>query len=176
VQWTAVNVSAAQLRGDSFVGFVRDTFRKHSLEPGRVSIEITESLALDDSPETAQLLGRLRELGARIAVDDFGTGYSSLAYLRRLPIDRIKIDRSFVEGVGTDPEATAVARVIVELARSLRLSTVAEGIEQAVQARALAEMGCDMGQGFLLARPLEPAAMAALVRAQAVRRELAAAS
>ncbi|MFN8629157.1 MAG: EAL domain-containing protein [Chloroflexota bacterium] len=175
IQWTAVNVSAAQLRGDSFVGFMRDTLRKHDLDAGRLSIEITESLALDDSAETAELLRRLRELGARIAVDDFGTGYSSLAYLRRLPIDRIKIDRSFVEGVGTDPEATAVARVIVELAKSLRLSTVAEGIEQEVQARALAEMGCDMAQGFLLARPLEPAALAALVHAQQARRRALAA-
>jgi diguanylate cyclase (GGDEF)-like protein/PAS domain S-box-containing protein len=175
MRWTAVNVSAAQLRGDSFVGFVRDTIARHGLAPGRLSLEITESLALDDSPETADLLRRLRDLGTRIAVDDFGTGYSSLAYLRRLPIDRIKIDRSFVEGVGTDPEATALVRVIVELARSLHLSTVAEGIEQETQARTLAELGCDMGQGFLLGRPLEPAALASLVRAQLARRELAAA-
>jgi len=175
IRWTAVNVSAAQLRGDTFVQFVRESIERHRLDASRLSIEITESLALDDSSETSDLLRRLRELGARIAVDDFGTGYSSLAYLRRLPIDRIKIDRSFVEGVGTDPEATAVARVIVELARSLRLSTVAEGIENETQSRALAEMGCDMGQGFLLARPLEPAAFAALVEAQQSRRDLAAA-
>lgn len=173
LRWTAVNVSAAQLRGGSFVAFVRDSLLRHSLDASRLSIEITESLALDDSSETAQLLHRLRDLGARIAVDDFGTGYSSLAYVRRLPIDRIKIDRSFVEGVGTDPEATAVVRVIVELARSLHLSTVAEGIQHELQARTLAELGCDMGQGYLLARALEPTAMAALVTAQRVRRGLA---
>ncbi len=171
IHWTAVNVSAAQLRGDTFVQFVRELIGRHGLDAGRLSIEITESLAIDDSSDTADLLRRLRELGARIAVDDFGTGYSSLAYLRRLPIDRIKIDRSFVEGVGTDPDATAVARVIVELAKSLKLSTVAEGIEQETQARALAHMGCDMGQGFLLSRPLEPAAFAALVQAQQQMRE-----
>jgi diguanylate cyclase (GGDEF)-like protein/PAS domain S-box-containing protein len=175
IQWTAVNVSAAQLRGDAFVGFVRETIERHGLDSGRLSMEITESLALDDSAETADLLHRLRDLGTRIAVDDFGTGYSSLAYLRRLPIDRIKIDRSFVEGVGTDPEATALVRVIVELARSLRLSTVAEGIEHETQSRVLAELGCDMGQGYLLGRPLEPTAMAALVQAQRARRDLAAA-
>jgi len=175
LQWTAVNVSAAQLRGDAFVGFVRDTIARHGLAPGRLSLEITESIALDDSAETADLLGRLRSIGTRIAVDDFGTGYSSLSYLRRLPIDRIKIDRSFVEGVGTDPEATAVVRVIVELARSLRLSTVAEGIELPSQGQALAELGCDMGQGYLFGRPLEPAAMAALVRAQRGRSQLVAA-
>ena len=175
VRWTAVNVSAAQLRDGAFVEFVRESVDRHGLDAGRLSIEITESLALDDSAETGDLLHRLRDLGARIAVDDFGTGYSSLAYLRRLPIDRIKIDRSFVDGVGTDPEATAVARVIVELARSLRLSTVAEGIEHQTQALALAEMGCDMGQGFLMARPLEPAAFAALVSARQQRRSLPAA-
>ena len=173
IRWTAVNVSAAQLRGDAFLQFVRASIERYGLDAGRLSIEITESLALDDSADTAGLLHRLRDMGARIAVDDFGTGYSSLAYLRNLPIDRIKIDRSFVDGVGTDPEATAVARVIVELARSLRLSTVAEGIEHEAQAAALAEMGCDMGQGFLLARPLEPTAFAALVRAQQARRGLA---
>ncbi len=173
LRWTAVNVSAAQLRGGSFVQFVRDSLLRHGVDASRLSIEITESLALDDSPDTAHLLRSLRELGARIAVDDFGTGYSSLAYLRRLPIDRIKIDRSFVEGVGTDPEATAVVRVIVELARSLHLSTVAEGIEHELQSRTLAELGCGMGQGYLLAQPLEPAAMAALVSAQRIRRELA---
>jgi len=175
LRWTAVNVSAAQLRGGSFVGFVQESIERHGLDASRLSIEITESLALDDSAETSDLLRRLRALGARIAVDDFGTGYSSLAYLRRLPIDRIKIDRSFVEGVGTDPEATAMARVIVELARSLRLSTVAEGIENETQSRTLAEMGCDMGQGFLLARPLEPAALAAMVEAQQALRSVAAA-
>lgn len=173
IRWTALNVSAAQLRGSEFVQFVRESLARHDVDAARLSIEITESLALDDSPETADLLRRLRELGARIAVDDFGTGYSSLAYLRRLPIDRIKIDRSFVEGVGGDPEANAVVRVIVELARSLHLSTVAEGIEQPSQAQALAELGCDMGQGYLLGRPLEPAALAALVAAQSSRRATA---
>ena len=168
--WVAVNVSAVQLRGGSFVPFVAETIASRGLEADRLTFEVTESLALSDTAETTGLLGRLRGLGIRIAVDDFGTGYSSLAYLRRLPIDRIKIDRSFVEGVGTDPEATAVARVIVELARSLHLSTVAEGIETTTQAQAVAALGCELGQGYLLGRPMPPAALAATVRAQVAQR------
>jgi diguanylate cyclase (GGDEF)-like protein/PAS domain S-box-containing protein len=175
LQWTAVNVSAVQLRSSTFVPYVADAVQRHGLDTGRLSIEITESLALDDSTETGLLLRHLRDLGIRIAVDDFGTGYSSLAYLRRLPIDRIKVDRTFVEGVGTDPEATAIVRVIVELARSLRLHTVAEGIEHEVQARALAGLGCDLGQGFLLGRPMGPDALAALVAGQPMTNPQAAA-
>jgi EAL domain-containing protein (putative c-di-GMP-specific phosphodiesterase class I) len=169
LQWTAVNVSAVQLRSSTFVPFVADAVERSGIDSGRLSMEITESLALNDSAETGGLLRRLRELGIRIAVDDFGTGYSSLAYLRRLPIDRIKIDRAFVEGVGTDPEATAVVRTIVELARSLRLGTVAEGIETEIQAHAIAELGCDLGQGFLLGRPMGPEALGALVSAEHVQ-------
>ena len=171
LRWTAVNVSAAQLRGDTIVGSIRDSIARHGLDASRLTVEVTESLALDDSRDTGELLRRIRDLGVRIAVDDFGTGYSSLSYLRRLPIDRLKIDRSFVEGVATDPEATAVARVIVELARSLHLTTVAEGIEDASQARVLAELGCDMGQGYLFARPMQPAALGTLVAVRASVRE-----
>ena len=171
LRWTAVNVSAAQLGGGAIVGFVRDAIARHGLDASRLTIEITESLALDASRDTGALLGRIRDLGVRIAVDDFGTGYSSLSYLRRLPIDKIKIDRSFVEGVGTDGEATAVARVIVELARSLRMTTVAEGIEQRNQADVLTELGCDMGQGYLFARPLQAAALGTLVAARSAARD-----
>jgi diguanylate cyclase (GGDEF)-like protein/PAS domain S-box-containing protein len=166
LQWTAVNVSAAQLRSRTFVPFIADAVERSGLDSGRLSIEITESLALDDSAETGGLLRRLRELGLRIAVDDFGTGYSSLAYLRRLPIDRIKIDRAFVESVGADPESTAIVRAIADLARSLRLGTVAEGIETETQARTIAELGCDLGQGYLLGRPMGPEALGALVGAE----------
>jgi len=155
LQWTAVNVSAAQLGNDTFCDVVSRTIAEHGLDPSKLTLEVTESIALDDTEDTLRRLHMLRALGVRIAVDDFGTGYSSLAYLRRLPIDRLKIDRAFVDGVGTDPEATAVARAIIDLARGLRLTTVAEGIEQRHQAEALLELGCELGQGYLFARPMD---------------------
>ncbi len=163
LRWTAVNVSSAQLRSDAFHDCVRDSLTAHQLDPGRLTLEVTEGLALDDSPETLGRLEALKALGCGIAVDDFGTGYSSLAYLRRLPIDKLKIDRSLVDGVGPDAEATAVARAIVDLARTLRLTTVAEGIEGPHQADALREMGCDLGQGYLFAKPLGAVELASFV-------------
>ena len=130
-------------------GSSAESLLRHRLDASRLSIEITESLALDDSPETADLLRRLRELGARIAVDDFGTGYSSLAYLRRLPIDRIKIDRSFVEGVGTRPGGDRRgARHRGAGARACASRRWPRGSSSELQARTLAELGCDMGQGY----------------------------
>ena len=161
--WVSVNVSAAQLRSDAFFACVRDSLATHGLCPSRLTLEVTESLALDDSIETVERLTALRELGVQIAVDDFGTGYSSLSYLRRLPIDKLKIDRAFVDGLGSDPEATAVARAIVELAKGLHLGTIAEGIEHRHQAEALVGLGCDLGQGYLFAKPLQAADLTALV-------------
>jgi diguanylate cyclase (GGDEF)-like protein/PAS domain S-box-containing protein len=163
LRWTAVNVSAAQLGSDRFQGAVQASIARHGLDPERLTLEVTESVALDESLGNIDRLAALRDLGIRIAIDDFGTGYSSLSYLRHLPIDRLKIDRAFVDGLGTDEEAMAVAKAIVELARSLRLTTVAEGIEQVHQADALRALGCELGQGFLYAKPLQPADLVALV-------------
>jgi diguanylate cyclase (GGDEF)-like protein len=161
--WTSVNVSSAQLRSDDFYACVRDALATHALDPAHLTLEVTESLALDDAIETVERLTALRALGVRIAVDDFGTGYSSLAYLRRLPIDKLKIDRAFIDGIGSDAEATAVARAIVELAKSLHLSTIAEGIEHRHQAETLVKLGCELGQGYLFAKPLQAPDLAALV-------------
>ncbi len=161
--WTSVNVSAAQLTSDAFYTCVRDTLATHGLCPSRLTLEITESLALDDATGNIERLTALRELGARIAVDDFGTGHSSLSVLRRLPIDKLKIDRAFVDGLGSDPEATTVARAIVELAKGLHLSTIAEGIEHRHQAETLLALGCELGQGYLFAKPLRAEDLAALV-------------
>jgi diguanylate cyclase (GGDEF)-like protein len=163
LEWTSVNVSPAQLLSDDFYTSVQAAIAEHGLEPSRLTLEVTESLALDDSVDTVERLHALRALGVRIAVDDFGTGYSSLGYLRRLPIDKLKIDRTFVDGIGTDPDATAVARAIVELAKSLHLTTVAEGIENAHQAKTLLSLGCDLAQGYLFAKPLRAPDLAALV-------------
>jgi EAL domain-containing protein (putative c-di-GMP-specific phosphodiesterase class I) len=140
------------------------------LAPASLELEITESLAMSDSGATGVTLRALHELGVRLALDDFGTGYSSLASLSQLPLDVIKIDRSFVAGLHDWPVNLAIVRAVVGLAQGLGISVTAEGIEREDQLEALRELGCDRGQGFLFARPL-PAAEAG----SALRRERAAA-
>jgi EAL domain-containing protein (putative c-di-GMP-specific phosphodiesterase class I) len=126
---------------------------------------------MHDFTATVAKLRRLKELGLTLAVDDFGTGYSSLSYLRLLPIDILKIDKSFVVGVTQGAEQSAVARAVVKLARTFNLQTVAEGIERPDQAAELLAIGADMGQGFLFARPLAPEAMEAFLGANRPLRE-----
>jgi EAL domain-containing protein (putative c-di-GMP-specific phosphodiesterase class I) len=109
---------------------------------------------MEDTEANVATLEQLKRLGVRLAVDDFGTGYSSLSYLRRFPIDVVKIDKSFIDGITDGPEASALARAIITLGQTLHLQTVAEGIEHAAQFGELRELGCDLGQGFLFARPL----------------------
>ncbi len=150
-----VNVSPRQVVDPRFGQDVADVLSATALPPEALTLELTESLLMADPATVAGRLSALRDLGVHLSVDDFGTGFSSLAYLRRFPVDQVKIDRSFVEGIGADPqgEDLAVVRTIVELGRVLRLVTVAEGIETQDQLEALAQLGCDLGQGFLIARP-----------------------
>jgi diguanylate cyclase (GGDEF)-like protein len=154
----AVNVSARQLDTDEFVDEVRDALAQSGLEPGALTIEITETTLMSDADETARRLIAIKELGVRIAIDDFGTGYSSLAYLQRFPVDALKIDRSFISRVSQDPEGDTLIRTLVQLGKSLSIETLAEGIEQSRELSLLKEEHCDSGQGFLFARPLELAA------------------
>jgi len=163
----AVNVSARQLATTEFIETVRGALEGNGLAPHHLTIEVTEQLAVEDSQRTAARLQAARAHGVRVAVDDFGTGYSSLSYLRQLPVDTLKIDRSFVEGVGDDPDATSLARAILDLARTLKLGTVAEGIERQVQADTLRTLGCDHGQGYLFARPGTARVIEARLEAQA---------
>jgi diguanylate cyclase (GGDEF)-like protein/PAS domain S-box-containing protein len=150
----AVNVSVRQLRDADLVDDVRAALHASGIDPRSLVLEITESTLVDDVDDVVRQLSALKALGVQIAVDDFGTGYSSLSYLRRLPIDVLKIDRSFVDGVvGADSEGTTFVRSIVDLAHSLGLETVAEGIEQAAQLEHLRTTGCDYGQGYLFAHP-----------------------
>jgi EAL domain-containing protein (putative c-di-GMP-specific phosphodiesterase class I) len=135
---------------------VAEVLRDTGLDPARLVLEITESLLLSETETTPARLRQLKALGLRLAIDDFGTGYSSPAYLRRFPVDIIKIDKSFVDEVADDPEAAALSRAIVELGRTLRLSTVAEGIEDPAQLAALRDFGCRLGQGYHFAKPLDP--------------------
>jgi diguanylate cyclase (GGDEF)-like protein/PAS domain S-box-containing protein len=152
----AVNLSAAQFHQEDLAARLADAIGKRSLEPSCLEVEVTESVLMHDSERALRTLTELKALGLSIAVDDFGTGYSSLAYLRRFPFDRLKIDRSLVSGVVDSPEAASIALAILALARSLELSTVAEGVETEEQAAFLRKHGCRTLQGFLFARPVPP--------------------
>jgi EAL domain-containing protein (putative c-di-GMP-specific phosphodiesterase class I) len=161
----AVNVSARQLDKDGLLGDVERALKITGLDPGALTLEITETTLMLDTGATADRLAALKELGIRIAIDDFGTGYSSLAYLARFPVDAIKIDRSFVSGIAAAGESQALIHTFVQLGKALGLETIAEGIEEDAQLRMLQREGCDSGQGFLFARPLEPDEFVALLLA-----------
>ena len=153
----SVNVAACQFQTEDFVASVEHALARSGLEARWLEVEITESMMLSDTPEgmdeIIEKLGRLRETGVEIAVDDFGTGYSSLSYLRLLPINRLKIDRSFVENIDTDSSSAAIVATVIGLAHSLGLKAIAEGVETAAQHAVLDDQGCDEIQGFLLGRP-----------------------
>ncbi|GAC1645952.1 MAG: hypothetical protein NVS9B15_03740 [Acidobacteriaceae bacterium] len=150
----AINVSARQLTR-AFVGEVEEALCRTALTPDFLQLEITETFALSSWTEAVHIVNCLKSLGVRIAVDDFGTGYSSLTYLNRLPIDLVKIDRSFVESVDRpDGSTLSIISAIVNMARDLGMSTVAEGVESEAQRQALAEIGCDLFQGYRFGRPV----------------------
>lgn len=163
--FVAVNISARQLRDERLITTVHEALATHALPPDALHLELTESLLMDNPTTAAGLLNRLRQIGVRLAIDDFGTGYSSLAYLQRFSVDVVKIDRSFVEGVDTpdSPDESLVA-AIVAMAGALRVTTVAEGVETEAQALRLHELGCDIAQGYLYARPLAPDQVPAALR------------
>ncbi len=150
----SVNVSPRQLYRGDLLGLVGELIRKHQAPPGCLELELTESAVLDDLDHAVNVLSDLRQLGVRIAMDDFGTGYSSLNYLRLLPLDTLKIERSFVRDLMTESDSRAVIRTLFQLARDLNLRTVAEGVESVEQYRFLRDAGCDEVQGFLLSASL----------------------
>jgi diguanylate cyclase (GGDEF)-like protein/PAS domain S-box-containing protein len=151
-----VNLSARQLGDEHLLEDVANALRVAGLRRDQLVLELTESSLLANSEETVEILTSLKALGIRLAIDDFGTGYSSLSYLHRFPVDVLKIDKSFVEGVADGPGANALACAVIGLGNSLSLRTVAEGIETEAQYAALAALGCKFGQGFLFSRPLPP--------------------
>jgi diguanylate cyclase (GGDEF)-like protein len=161
----AVNVSARQLRDDGVLAVVMAALATHGIASRRLVVEITESVMVGDVAGAQGSLGALRALGIHLAADDFGTGYSSLSYLKQYPIDHVKIDRSFVAGLGTDADDDGIVTAILAMARALDLVVVAEGIETTLQRRRLTELGCDHAQGYLFARPLTAAAAGALLEA-----------
>ena len=152
-----VNVSSRQLKDDELVQDVREALIESQIEPGGLALELTESAVAEDVEQTAETLHRLKELGVWLAVDDFGVGYSSLGMLRRLPVDALKIDRSFVARMLDGPEDDAIVTAVVGLAKALNLQIVAEGVERHEQLKRLRELGCDVGQGYYFGARCRPA-------------------
>ncbi|MEN9580632.1 MAG: hypothetical protein RJA70_3641, partial [Pseudomonadota bacterium] len=153
----AVNISARQFEDAHFVESVRTALSDYKLNPSDLELEITERVMMRDTERTRQTFLELRELGVTLAIDDFGTGYSSLAYLKRLPIDALKIDRSFIDDVSNNPDGAALASAIIALGRTLELTVVAEGVEAPAQLAFLEAQQCDRAQGYLVAQPMDAA-------------------
>ncbi|WGS03047.1 GGDEF domain-containing protein (plasmid) [Bradyrhizobium sp. ISRA443] len=159
----SINISPRQFMQPDFIEQVRRAVLNSGVEPCSVRLEITETVAISDPERTILVLSALREFGVRISLDDFGTGYSSLNYLHRLPIDALKIDRSFVTRLGLTVEGTQIIRTILDLAENLKIDVVAEGTEQEGQIRKLTEMGCHYAQGYYFSKPVAPADIEALL-------------
>jgi diguanylate cyclase (GGDEF)-like protein/PAS domain S-box-containing protein len=159
----SINLSARQFQHGGLVEEVAEALTRSGVDPARIVLEITESLLMQDTEATVEVLRELKSLGIRLAIDDFGTGYSSLSYLKRFPVDIIKIDRAFVEGIIIHGENATLAEAVVQLGQALQLQTVAEGIETDEQWSTLRDLGCDLGQGFLFARPTEPGKISAML-------------
>ncbi len=149
-----VNVSPIEFRRTALVAFVREAMRRFEVPPATVVLEITESGLMEDEAEITQTLHDLRAEGVGLAIDDFGTGYSSISYLRRLPVDSVKIDRSLVTGVDTDPQQRSLAAAIVQLIEAVKLTPIAEGVETAEEAAQLQSLGCPYAQGYYFSRPV----------------------
>jgi EAL domain-containing protein (putative c-di-GMP-specific phosphodiesterase class I) len=166
----SINVSARQLRDCRLPEDVHDAIAAVAMDPQRIVLEITETMLVHDPVEVAVALRSLKALGVRIAIDDFGTGYSSMSYLKDLPIDILKVDKSFVSSLGArSTDGHDLLRGILNLARALGLRTIAEGVEQSAHADLLVEGGCDSGQGFLWSRALTPEDAATLLATRAHR-------
>jgi diguanylate cyclase len=158
-----INVSPMQLVANNIVDTVAATLDEFAIDPAAICLEITERVVVQEIDTTRLILSKLKGIGVQIAIDDFGTGYSALTYLKTLPVDTLKIDRAFVRDLGSDTRDVAIVQAIVALAHGLGLEVVAEGVETATAARALLDLGCHRAQGFLLSRPLDGAAMEALL-------------
>jgi EAL domain-containing protein (putative c-di-GMP-specific phosphodiesterase class I) len=159
----AVNVSSIQLRRPNFVGIVEDTIGRGA-RPHGLDLEITESILMEEITATIEKLKALRALGVSIAIDDFGTGYSSLGYLARLPVQSLKIDRSFVITMLKEPDVMTLVSTVISLGHSLRLSIIAEGVDSEEQANYLRLARCDGMQGYLISRPVPRDAITAMLR------------
>jgi EAL domain-containing protein (putative c-di-GMP-specific phosphodiesterase class I) len=155
----AVNVSGRQLMSPDFTATIASVLSRTGMDPLALVLEITENVFIEESDRTTTVLGKLKDLGIRVALDDFGTGYSSLSYLRHLPIDIVKIDKSFVADIGGDGTASAIVAAVSNLAHVLGLTVTAEGVETQDQHDQVVAIGCECAQGFFYARPMPAAAV-----------------
>jgi len=162
----SVNVAATQFASEGFVPSVLRVLDEHGLDGSALELEVTESMLVDHEAERVQQFNALRAAGIRVSIDDFGTGYSSLSYLRRLPIDKIKIDRSFVADLVDDPEAALIVAALIDMAHGIGLRVLGEGVETQAQLDFLRQRDCDAAQGYLISRPLEPDALAQWLRSR----------
>jgi EAL domain-containing protein (putative c-di-GMP-specific phosphodiesterase class I) len=160
----AINVSAKQFRQADFVAQVQATVQRHAINPMRLKLELTESMLLDSIEDIITKMNVLKEIGIRFSLDDFGTGYSSLQYLKRLPLDQLKIDQSFVRDLATDSSDKAIVRTIIAMAQSLSLDVIAEGVETEEQQQLLMNKGCTHYQGYLFGKPVPIEQFEALLR------------
>ncbi len=161
----AVNLSALQFRRGGLVETITGVLAETGLAPGLLELELTESMLLHDIDAVLAAMDRIRALGVNMSIDDFGTGYSSLSYLKRLPVNRLKIDQSFVRDMMADPDDASIVRAIVQMAHSLKLTVIAEGVEEVEQAQWLEREGCEQAQGYHFGRPMPADAVAELLRA-----------
>ena len=159
----SVNVSGRQLQEPALVETVAEALRDTGLDASCLKLELTESVVMEDAEQTIETLGQLKALGVQLAIDDFGTGYSSLSYLKCFPVDVLKVDRSFVDGLATSQQDAAIVQGIIALAQSLGLTVTGEGIETEEQAAYLTRLGCDLAQGYYFSRPLTVAQFEALL-------------
>jgi diguanylate cyclase len=155
----AINISGQQLRQDELVERIEAALKRHHIDPSRLTCEITESVAMEDTKQTRAAFERLRKAGFHVSIDDFGTGHSSLAVLGRLPAAELKIDRAFVTDLGQSERAETIVKTVIQMARSLGLRVVAEGVETPEQRDLLVKLGCDELQGYLFAKPMSPEAL-----------------
>ncbi|MGA1133049.1 MAG: EAL domain-containing protein [Prochlorotrichaceae cyanobacterium] len=162
----AVNIAGPQIQSGDFISIVQEILDETGFPPFHLELEVTESFVMQDPGERIQSLEQLRLMGVQLAIDDFGTGYSSLSYLKQLPINKLKIDQSFVRNIAVDPNDLAIVEAIIALAKALNLTIIAEGVETKQQMEFLRERGCHQAQGYLYSRPISPEAMAVLLRKQ----------
>ncbi|HZT55204.1 MAG TPA: GGDEF domain-containing phosphodiesterase, partial [Burkholderiaceae bacterium] len=160
----AVNLSAFQFRNGTLLGTIRDALRDNRLDPAYLEVEITESALMSDPEESAGILRKLSEMGVLVSVDDFGTGYSSMSYLQRFPIDKLKIDRTFISDVTSSNDDASIVSAIVSLGHTLKLKVIAEGVETPEQLEFLQRLGCDQYQGYHYSKPMPAHEFAELIR------------